>query len=219
MGLSKKSKPAQTKVIKCPLCGHEHAINVYNYTGFYLDGMHNLPVSKAMEMMVVCTACGLLYSAEDREINWRVRLRSQEYQQALSKQYPSVTEQKLALWDVLLHREYMPMYYAHYYREIGDREKEQVALQDAITAILSGKDNAKYNMHGIKWVNFNCVGQIVLTPDVRLVDLYRRTKQWDKALQQIEKVRTMEYMVTPYELFEYLKFEKRLITQKNSDIR
>lgn len=219
MGLfKKKDAPTQTQVIKCPVCGCEHTVNVHHYTGFYMDGMHNLPVSKAMEMMVVCTTCGLLYSAEDLAINWKEKLQSKEYQQALAKQYPSLTEQKLALWDALLHGKYMPMYYAHYYHEIGNTLNEQKALRTAIDAINTRVDTDKYHVNGKDIVNFRDAGLILMTPDVRLVDLYRRTQQWDAALTQIEKLRSMEYMVTPYTLLSYLKDEEKLIHQKNSKL-
>lgn len=220
MGLFKKEKTIPTATIKCPVCGKEHVINVYNYDGVYLDNMPTRPVSQAMEMWVECEECGLLYSAEQLSVNWSEKLHSDEYQAARARTYDSITERKLALWDALLHRAYIPMYAAHYYHEIGNVQKEQEALDAVISSILAGKYKETYIFDMGKFCAMrNYGGPFTFTPKELLVELYRRTSRWDEACKQIEKLRNAKYVVTPYSLFEYLKVQEKLIKKKNSDLR
>ncbi len=220
MGFFKKESNVSKPTIKCPVCGQEHIVSVYNHDKLYLDGIPAIPISNIMEMWVECETCGLLYSPEQLTVDWELLRQSDEYQRAREKSYDSITERKLALLYALLHKSYVPMYSAHYYHEIGNKQKEQESINIITHAIQEGTYQAVYRFNIGNFVAMrNHRGPFTLTPKVLLVDLYRRTSQWDAALQQIEQLRTAEYVVTPYELFEYLKVEERLIKKHNNDLR
>lgn len=200
--------------IRCPNCGAIHTVELIQPTGYYLNGMHNVPMSKYTENMVLCK-CGLLCTARMPD-NIVERMKMQEYNDAIAKQYASVTEQKIALFNALYQAMVTPLYYAHYYDEIGNTEKRTQSLQEAIQNILTKKDNSIYNLHGLPMVTFGYSADLVLQPEERLVDLYRCAGDFDKAIKQIKYLQKKYRGKTIFALPKYLQIEAKLIRAKNN---
>ena len=214
------SKKSMSETIKCPNCGQEYIIPAHQYDKHYLDGMYTMPISKMMEMAVVCSKCGLLHSTQDLSGIWKTQHKTAEYKAAMDKVYLNDTERKLALWDALSHSVDLVMYWAHYYNEINDVHSEQQMLHKAIQYIESKKDNyaAQYNLHEFAALH-HYYGIFAMTPEVRLVDLYRRTSQWEKAIAQIDMLRQKTYVVEPDALFVYLDLEEKLVQKHNHQLQ
>jgi hypothetical protein len=199
--------------ITCPNCGAIHTVELHEINAFYLDGMHDLSVSNFVKAMALCN-CGLLCVAGTTpEVNPVIKMKSSGYQKALRASYNSTVEQKLALFDALYYLQGKPLYYAHYYDEIGENVKRQQVLLEAINNIINGLDVASYVITDVNMLSSETEKDLILFPELRLIDMYRCTGQFDEALQQIQTIRKQygKNFAT-----KYLNTEERLIKKKNS---
>lgn len=216
MGLfKKKEKQPECQYItaKCPHCGKEYTLPFYNFK-WRLDGTPDLPMAKRMESLEICE-CGMLVSNVALSTRF---FNAPEYQFALQETDPVL--RKLKAWSVLLNGDAgLHMFYAHHYRECGNAEDEQIELCKAIDTIERGIDNATLRVFPKDCPQVKFKSEHFMTPEDRLVDLYRRTAQWDKALVLIQQLRTKEYTVRPNAKFAILDYEERLIKSKNSSVQ
>ena len=216
MGLfKKKEKQPECQYItaKCPHCGKEYALPFYNFK-WRLDGTPDLPIAKRMESLEICE-CGMLVSHVAFSTYF---FQTQAYQEALQEESPVL--RKLKAWSVLLNCDAgLHMFYAHYYHECGDIENEQLAIQQAIKVIEDGVDNATLRVFPHEFPKVQLKSEHFMTPEDRLVDLYRRASQWDKALTLIHQLRNGKYVVKPNAKFAILDYEEKLIQAKNNSVQ
>lgn len=204
-----------SKKYKCPVCGRPHMIEVEDSVGCYLDGVPAQSMESMMKMVALCTNCGVLYTTSklyshiDESTAWR----SEEYKQAVQREYRDITEKKLHLFEAMYHPMYMPLYYAHYYHEVGDMEQERKWLNIAIQNLETGEDDEEYNFDGLDFAAYHVQGIFVLTPDLRLIDLYRRIGEFDKACQQIAAIKCTPEYECDNALMQYIEYQESLIAE------
>ena len=204
----------KTMEISCPNCGKKHTIQIGEVKWFYLDGMHDLPVSDFVKSMALCE-CGLLCVANIPEnIDVKRSMQTRRYQNALATQYSSETEKKLALFDAMYFLSGKPLYYAHHYHEIGENDKKQEVLKNAIHAIETEQDMSPYYVCGAVMRSVHNTENLILLPELRLIDLYRCTRQFKKASQQVRIVKNLDFDTPAVK--EYLQVEDKLIRERNS---
>lgn len=201
--------------ITCPNCGRTHKVDTTYYHGVYLNGMPKIRMDAFMAMTVICP-CGLLVAAKEFcGVNTKECLSTEAYQTALNATYDSEAEKKLALFDALYHFPQMEMYYTQYYDELGDTNRRNLHLERAVQRILNSTDEQDYLINGDEMYGMKHTYALVLTPERRLIDLYRCLGRFDEAQKQIKKLRkdsdTEEYQA-------YLKLEASLVKAKNSTI-
>ena len=209
-----------SKKYKCPICGRPHTLEVTDDVGCFLDGVPYQTMESMMKMVALCENCGVLYTTSkfDANVDEQTAWRSEEYQQAYQASYRDMTEKKLALFDAMYHPTYMPLYYAHYYREVGDAEQESRWLSTAIANIESGADEEEYNMDGMDFVAYHIQGVFHLTPEVRVVDLYRRAGEYDKALQHIAQLKCTPEYEMDNALMQYIEYQEMLLASQNTNL-
>lgn len=216
MGLFKKTKvPPQCQYFttKCPNCGKEHNLTFHYFT-WRLDGTPNIPMTKRMESLSVCE-CGMLVSHIALSTHF---FQTQAYKDALQEE--DLVLRKLKAWSVLLNSDYsLHLFYAHYYRECNDNANEQLCLKKAIDVIEQGVDNVTLRVLPKDCPQVRFQSEHFMTPEDRLVDLYRRTSQWDKALALIRQLRNKEYFVTPNAKFAILDYEEKLIKAHDASVQ
>ncbi len=215
MGLFKKKEiqpECQYIIAKCPNCGKEYTLPFYDFK-WRLDGTPDLPMAKRMESFEVCE-CGMLVA---HDAIATTRLTSKEHNDAL--QQKDITVRKLKVLHALTHDESLWLWCAHYYQECGDEEQMNVFLNKAIDAILNQQDRKVLRMPYTELSRIPLNTEYIMYPEDRLVDLYRQTKQWGKALQVIQKLRQQEYGAYPYARFAVLNLQENLIKAHNSSIQ
>jgi transcription elongation factor Elf1 len=210
-----------SKKYKCPVCGRPHMIEVEDGVGCYLDGVPAQSMESMMKMVALCTNCGVLYTTSklyahiDEPAAWR----SEEYKQAVQREYRDITEKKLHLFEAIYHPMYMPLYYAHYYHEVGDMEQERKWLNIAIQHIETGEDDEEYNFDGLDFTAYHVQGMFALTPDLRLIDLCRRIGDFDKACQQIAIIKCTPEYECDNALMQYIEYQEALIADHNTEMK
>jgi transcription elongation factor Elf1 len=210
-----------SKKYKCPVCGRPHMIEVEDGVGCYLDGVPAQSMESMMKMVALCTNCGVLYTTSklyahiDEPAAWR----SEEYKQAVQREYRDITEKKLHLFEAIYHPMYMPLYYAHYYHEVGDMEQERKWLNIAIQNIETGEDDEEYNFDGLDFTAYHVQGMFALTPDLRLIDLCRRIGEFDKACQQIATIKCTPEYECDNALMQYIEYQEALIADHNTEMK
>jgi transcription elongation factor Elf1 len=210
-----------SKKYKCPVCGRPHMIEVEDGVGCYLDGVPAQSMESMMKMVALCTNCGVLYTTSklyahiDEPAAWR----SEEYKQAVQREYRDITEKKLHLFEAIYHPMYMPLYYAHYYHEVGDMEQERKWLNIAIQHIETGEDDEEYNFDGLDFTAYHVQGMFALTPDLRLIDLCRRIGDFDKACQQIATIKCTPEYECDNALMQYIEYQEALIADHNTEMK
>ena len=207
------------KQYKCPICKQKHMIEAEDDNRCYLDGVPFQAMETMMKMTAFCENCGILYTTSplyshiDEHASWR----SEEYKQAVQREYRDITEKKLHLFEAMYHPMYMPLYYAHYYHEVCDMEQERKWLNIAIQNIETGEDDEDYNFDGLDFAAYPVQGIFALTPDLRLIDLYRRIGDFDKACQQIAAIKCTPEYECDNALMQYIEYQEALIADHNSE--
>ena len=207
-----------TKIqLACPNCGKEHDLVFHNVTHLYLDCSPAIPMSQFAQRIVICTECGLVYFLEDLWLLDPEGAVSQpEYQEALKAEYLNDAEKKLVLMELLYEFEFVPLYRAHLYRECNDTAKEQEWLNIAIKNIEDGVDTVvdAYTQQELHNLSFH--GELYVSPEMRLIDLYRRTRQFDKAKERAESIiKSLNDSPEDAPCRAYLQRELNLIKKKN----
>lgn len=201
--------------ITCPNCGKKYNIIPVYATGVYLNGMPKITMKDFTSMMVICD-CGLLVTARNRNADENVKiLPSSAYQDALHAKYDSEVEQKLALFDILYSLPQIDMYYAQWFTECNNQTKRLAAITNAITRIKTKQDVQIYLIRGEAMYGVNDTLDLILTPQRRLIDLYRQKGDFAAARLQLKQLRKK-----PYEIGwdEYMRTELNLIRSQNSDM-
>ena len=121
-------------------------------------------------------------------------------------------------FNAMYHPMYMPLYYAHYYREVGDAEQAHRWLRTAIENIESGADDEVYNMEGMDFAAYHIQGVFHLTPEVRVVDLYRQAGEYDKALQHIAQLKCTPEYEMDNALMQYIEYQEMLLASQNTNL-
>lgn len=215
MGLFKKKKSepqCEYFTAKCPNCGTEYTLPFYSFQ-WRLDGTPDIPMAKRMESFEVCE-CGMLVTHDAIATS---RLISEEYTNVL--QQPDITMQKLKMLHALTHDESIWLWCAHHSHECGNAEQEGALMQKAIEAIIHKQDRKVLRIQHTELASMSLDTEYIMYPEDRLVDLYRQTKQWDKALQTIQELRHQEYGAYPHARFAVLNLQEKLIKTHNSFIK
>ncbi len=214
MGLSRKTTISKA----CPNCGKEHELTFYNIPHLYLDCSPALQMSKFTQRIVICTECGLVYFYEDEWLlNAEAAIAQPEYQTALNAEYVSEAEKKLVLLGLLYEFEFVPLYLAHLYRELKNTTKESEWLDVAIKNIQNGADAVcdAYPRHEFKNLHFD--GELCISPEMRLVDLYRRTEQFENAKECADKlIKSLDDNPEDVPCQAYLQRELNLIQKRDN---
>lgn len=213
MGLFNKTKIQ----LECPNCGKEHDLMFHNVTHFYLDCSPAIPMSQFAQRIAICTECGLVYFLEDLWLLDPEKAVSQpKYQEALKAEYLNDAEKKLVLMGLLYEFEFVPLYRAHLYRECNDTAKEQEWLHIAIKDIEDGVDEVEDAYTKQEFRNLSFCGELYVSPEMRLIDLYRRTGQFDKAKKRAERImKSLDDSPEDDACRAYLQRELNLIKKKN----
>ena len=204
--------------MECPMCGKSHILTLYEHDSFYLDGTPAITVEQFLASQALCTKCGFMYThiPPENVCVWDV-WHSEEYQRIMKEEYHDETERKLKLYTLFHDYEYIPLYFSHYYAEIGDREKECEWLKKAIQLIKSGEDDIPYFLDRMPFKHFHMQYEFSVLPEYRLVDMYRRLGDFEGALAYIERLRATPD-VDAYGLDTYLDAEKQLILAGNTNL-
>ena len=169
----------ETIEITCPNCGKKHNITPIHYNGVYLSGMPKISMRDFTSMMKVCE-CGFLVTARKRDIEKAIeRFQTDAYQTALHAAYDTEEEYKLALLDVLYNFPQMEMYRAQLFTETGNAAKRHAALEAAIVRIEKRQDVQIYPINGDEMYGIHDTLCLILTPQRRLVDLYRQMGEFE----------------------------------------
>lgn len=213
MGLFRKTKIQR----ECPNCGKEHDLVFYNVPHLYLDCSPAIPMSRLAQRIAICTECGLVYLLEDEWLLDAEGAVSQpKYQEALKAEYMNDAEKKLVLLGLLYEFEFVPLYRAHLYRECHDTAKEQAWLNIAIKNIEDGVDTVHVAYANQEFRNLSFYGELYVSPEMRLIDLYRRTRQFDKAKERAEHLmKSLGNSPEDTPCRAYLQRELNLIKKKN----
>lgn len=217
MGLFKKKSNQQTEEpriinVKCPKCGKMHELMLH-HTKYLLDGTPALPMTKLLERIHVCD-CGMLITPVEYSI---VIMNNPRYTEGLSQSDPIL--RKLDLLISATGDLSALTYYAQYYNEIGDADKEKQALLRAIEALESGKDRMTLIVPANQFSSLHTNYPMHQYVEDRLIDLYRRTKQYEKAKILIKQRREKQYPLTPHEIFAFLSLEEKFMRQNNSSAK
>lgn len=219
MGLFKK---VEKFMAPCPHCGTEHEMEYTADTKFYLNGFPKTPVANLMKTVALCTKCGLVYLAQNTYSDTALVLNNPDYQAAAAQEYVSDIEQKLHLLYSLNIYQWVPAYFSAYYHETNQEAKMREWLTKEAENVLTGQDTMYQNVTECNargacsmpaFKRFE--GQFILSPELRLVDIYRRLGKFEDALDVIQRLRAKKYGKTPYTLFEYLDVQEHLIAQKD----
>lgn len=214
MGLFKKKANQQSEEpniinVKCPKCSQTHELTLYD-TKYLLDGTPALPMTKLLERIHICD-CGMLVAPVEYPI---AIMNNPGYKEGLFQPDPIL--RKLDLLISATGDLSALTYYAQYYNEIGDADKEKQALLQAIEALESGEDRRALAVPAGQFMSLHTNYSMHQYTEDRLIDLYRRTKQYEKAKILIKQRREKQYPVTPHEIFAFLSLEEKLMRQNNS---
>lgn len=201
--------------ITCPNCGKQHNIIPIHYNGVYLSGMPKISMRDFTSMMKICK-CGFLVTARKRDIEKAIeRFQSDAYTTALHATYDTEEEYKLALLEALYDFPQMEMYRAQLFTENGNDTKRHAALEAAIARIETRQDVQIYRINGEAMHGVSDTLDLVLTPQRRLIDLYRQKGDFAAAKSQLKQLRKK-----PYEIGwdEYMRAESNLIRSQNSEM-
>ncbi|MBQ8805953.1 MAG: hypothetical protein IJZ68_05670 [Bacteroidaceae bacterium] len=208
-----------TKEVACPICGQLHTLEYQPFTTLFLDAMPFVTMEQTMKMMALCTTCGWAYFIKDLEpINAVSILQGPEYQQVLHAEYRDETEKKLHLFEAIYHMPYMPAYYAHYYQEVGDRDKAVKWLRKMVDDVLDEKDVKPLEIEKHQFEHCPMSDVLAFYPDIKLVDLYRRLGDVPKTTQHIAYLRSQQHEAPPTALMEYLTYQETLLKQHNYNL-
>lgn len=209
-------KKGNTNTVECPHCGTKHTVEFLSYDNVCLDGMPKLPVKDLMKRFAVCSKCGLLYTTgKHTKANHAVT--DEMYQNAFKMQYADITEKKLCLLNIMYTPACIPLFLAHYYAETHQENKRIQALQQAVDYIINHRDNYVQELHSCGDLTFEV--EFLMQPEYRLVDLYRQMKEWDKATEQIEKLRNTRGNDKNKQLLRYLEHEELLLQKQDHTIQ
>lgn len=214
MGLLKKKEPEIKHItVKCPNCEKEHQIPMHQ-AKWRLDGTPDMSIVDMMSAFVFCE-CGMLVSYPPFST---CHFTKPSYQTAL--QEPDIVLRTLKAWEILTnYADGLYTLYAHYYHECGQFEDERMALLQAIDTIKRGGDPSAITLDASECANAKFTGTYFMSAEDRLVDLYRRTEQWDKALTTIQELRNQKYMVQPIAKFMVLDQQERWIRKQDSSVK
>lgn len=199
--------------IECPHCGAVHTVEFCEYDNVYLDGVPHIAIRDLMKRFAVCTKCGLLYTNGVREFA-KCTPNDSVYRNLFEKQYNDITEKKLYLLNILYEPSYIPLFLAHHYRETHQGKRQQQALQQAKSYLLSHKDACVQELKSCGPLQFEV--PMMCYPEHRLVDVYRQLQEWDAASELIQRLRAGKVNNA---LTQYLDLQEELISKQNSDVQ
>jgi hypothetical protein len=201
----------ETAVVRCDNCHKEYALPFYQFK-WCLDGTPKIPITQRLQSFHICE-CGMLVTGETLPTHV---LQLPEYEQALRR--TDMNLRKLDALYCITRDESIWLWYAHYLNEQNNEEATQHYLNKAIEAIINNTDHKTIQIFPDDFDGVKLEDALDLQPQDRLVDLYRQTKQWEKALQLINTLRNQPYPFHPHERFAFLKREERLICAHDSSI-
>ena len=207
-----------SKEMECPMCGKPHALVLHEHDSFYMDGVPAISMEQLFAVQALCTECGFMYThtpPKDVPV-WDI-WHSEEYQNIMRESCYDETERKMKLCMLFYDDPAMPLYFSHYYAEIGNREKECEWLKKAIQQIESGKDDATYFLDRMSLKNCSISYEFHILPEYRLLDMYRRLGNTEKALKYAEQLRNTPDVAT-YGLKTYIEAEENWIRAGNTNI-
>ncbi len=210
MGLftQKAKKSSTTMTAKCPVCGKEHTATVYSCEAYYLDGTPQLTFAEGISQYVECD-CGWLVDVTYPFILDASRVET--CKTAAAKEYSDKNTRFLALLMAQTADE-QTWLHARYYHEQSQADNLQKHLEERLNTLSRyGMEMGNGSLPQIKLTS-----KFIFNEKYERVDLLRRLGRFDEATKCIHELREAKYYSTPYELFDFLKFEEKLIKRKDT---
>ena len=195
----------------CPNCGKEHQLTLYK-AKYYMDGTPACPVEKWMECMQICS-CGMLILPTPASVNI---MEIPQYRDVV-KPSDSTIDKLQALLLCSNSAELYPLC-ANYYEERNQPEQAMEYLLKAIECNERGEHQAWSYVPFNGFLNLPGLYEFYLDSQTRLVDLYRRAGQFDKALECIRKDKARSVPSEYKAVEEWYKLETKLCKRHNSQL-
>ena len=203
----KMEKPEVPKYHECPICGElvetkEYLVN--NYKQKYLDGQRKVPLSVQLDAFCECKNCGFLHYGDEDSVQYEREqtlsgnnddliklLYSEEYKSIRTMECEDEYYRMLLKLDYI--NKHISVFYTdiiqfwlNYYTEKQDEQKVQEYLLKKIEEVLRFKPSSG-NIKSCELV-FDTQSTFRLSDNEILVDLYRRSGQFEKAKELIDYI-------------------------------
>ena len=197
-------------VVKCPNCGKEHALAVFDCK-YRLDGMTALPMAEYAKCLTVCE-CGMLVAKVDFNPNV---MQLEGYQAALRENDEIVRIFKL-LYYANAQNSVCWRHIADYYHEQEMYGPEREALLQYITALKAGHCHPQETVYEGQFASLKIENHVCINAECCLIDAYRRIADWDAALKCIQRERERKYYADPSDIMRWLRKEEKLIKARDT---
>ena len=191
----------------CTACGKEHKLADY-HAQYLLSELPNLPAEQQFACYKICDCGMLVYRNLEGLFSFispMAKLKSPQYQEILRE--PNETLRKLKaneFWFDTKTSVYGWLQYARCFYDAGDIEKEQECLYKAIRMMEENPPKVHMQVSPGLLANVSTGWYQFRNEDI-LVDLYRRTRQWDKAMTMIreERNKTVDFQQARMDVLNY----------------
>jgi hypothetical protein len=211
MGLfSTKNKTlSKTVTAKCPVCGKEHTAKVYSTEAYYLDGTKQLTLAESLSKYVECD-CGMVFSV----VNPYAMPAACEatYNDAKEKTYADATMRMLELIHAQSPSAHKTWMYVRYYQEKGDEANLRQALEEQLNCLT--RYGVEMGSGSLPQIGLK--SKFIFNEKYERIDLLRRLGRFDDAKAEIQALRQAKYYEEPYELWDFLKLEEKLINKQDT---
>ena len=211
MGLftKKHNKTSQSVTAKCPVCGKEHTAVVYDCEAYYLDGTKQLTLTECLSQYVECE-CGMMFSVL-HPVKMPVTC-EEAYKTACAQTY---TDKTIRMLELL--RAQSPIadelwMYARYYQDKGNEAALRIALENRLNSLT----RYGIEMGSGSLPQIGLKSKFIFNEKYERIDLLRRLGRFDDATAEIQALRQAKYYEEPYELWDFLKLEEKLINQQDT---